>query len=114
MKKINDLVEHGYITGAQLGIYVHDVDRETAEYYNLPLGAYVKGVTPGYCAQAAGVRAKDIIIALGEHQVTSLNDLTAALQEFKGGETTTITVWRSGAELKLDIKLDAKQPPVGG
>ena len=114
VKKIHDLVEYGYITGAQLGVYVHDVDRQTAEYYNLPLGAYVKSVTPGGCARAAGVQAKDIIVALGEHEVTSLNDLTAALQEFKGGETTTITVWRSGAELKLEIKLDTKLPSAGG
>jgi S1-C subfamily serine protease len=39
-----------------------------------------------------------------------MNDLSSALQQFKGGDATTITVWRSGKELKLDIVLDAKKP----
>lgn len=113
-KKIHDLVEYGYITGAQLGVMVHDMDKETAEYYNLPMGVYVKSVTAGSCAHAAGVQAKDIIIALDQYEITCLNDLSAALQEFKGGETTTITVWRSGTELALEITLDAKVPSIGG
>ena len=111
IKKINDLVEYGYITGAQLGVLVHDMDQATAEYYNLPMGAYVKDVTRGSCAGKAGVKAKDIIVALGGYSVASLNDLSAALQQFKGGETTTITVWRGGVEMDLEITLDAKTPP---
>ena len=110
IRKISDLVEHGYITGAQLGVTVHDVDRETAEYYNLPLGVYVRTVVSGSCAEAAGVRPKDIIIGLGDYKISCLNDLSAALLEFKGGDATTITVWRSGKEIRLDIVLDAKQP----
>ena len=110
IRKISDLVEHGYITGAQLGVTVHDVDRETAEYYNLPLGVYVRTVVSGSCAEAAGIRPKDIIIGLGDYKIACLNDLSAALLEFKGGDATTITVWRSGKEIRLDIVLDAKQP----
>ncbi len=107
-KKIDDLVKYGYVTGGYLGVLVHDVDRETAAYYGLPYGVYVTGTTPGYCAEAAGVKAKDIIIALGDAAVTNMNDLTRALQEYKGGEKTTITVWRAGMEITLDITLDAK------
>lgn len=107
-KKIDDLVNYGYVTGGYLGVLVHDVDRDTAEYYGLPYGVYVTGVTEGYCAAAAGVQAKDIIIALGDTQITSMNDLTRALQEYQGGETTTITVWRAGLEKTLEITLDAK------
>lgn len=107
-KKIADLVQYGYVTGGYLGVLVHDVDRETAEYYGLPYGVYVTGVTDGYCAKAAGVQARDIIIALGEDQITCMNDLTRALQKYQGGETTTVTVWRAGVETVLDITLDAK------
>lgn len=110
IRKINDLVKYGYITGAQLGVTVHDVDQNTAEYYNLPLGVYVKSVVLNSCAKAAGVQPKDIIIGLGDYGITSMNDLSSALQRFKGGDATTITVWRSGKEMKLDIVLDAKKP----
>jgi len=71
---------------------------------------YVAQVVEGNCAQIAGVREKDIITALGGHKITGLNDLTRALQKFKAGDSTTITVWRGGLELVLDIVLDEKPP----
>ncbi len=107
-KKIMDLYEYGYFTGAVLGVNVRDVDREAAEYYNLPMGAYVVSVVEGSCAQAAGVKDKDIIVALGDHSITSINDLSRALEQFQGGDETTITVWRYSGEVVLDIRLDAK------
>ena len=74
----------------------------------MPVGAYVQEVTPGYCAEAAGIRAKDIIVAIGEYKVESLNELSRALRNFKAGDATTITVFRSGRELMLDIVLDER------
>ena len=108
ISKINDLKDYGYVTGAYLGVLVQDVDQSVAEYYGLPLGAYVSGVTEGYCAEAAGLQAKDIIIGLGDTVVTGVNSLTRALQDYKAGDTTTITVWRSGLEIELEITLDEK------
>ena len=109
LKKITDLRDYGFITGAALGVLVHDMDRKTAEYYGLPMGAYVVEVVAGNCAEAAGVLPKDIIIALGDDMVTSLNELTRVLEKYSGGEKTTITVWRGGSELVLDITLDPRK-----
>lgn len=107
-KKIEDLRLYGYVTGAYLGVLVQDMDQDVAEYYGLPIGVYVKSTTPGYCAEAAGVKSKDIIIGLGDYTITCMNDLTRALQNFAAGEITTITVWRSGLEIELEITLDEK------
>lgn len=105
---INDLTELGYITGAYLGVMVSDMDSATANRYGLPMGAYVQEVTPGNCAEAAGVQAKDIIIKLGTYDVESVSDLTRALRHYKGGEVITITVSRSGSEVELTVTLDEK------
>ena len=105
---IDDLINYGYVTGAYLGVMVNDVDAQSANYYGLPLGAYVAEVTPGYAAEAAGLRAKDIIVALGDYKVDSVSDLTRALRNFSAGETTTITIYRGGAEKILPITLDEK------
>ncbi len=105
---IDDLMNYGYITGAYLGVYVRDMDSETASSYNLPTGAFVDDVTDGYCAKEAGVRKGDIIIALGGHKITCMADLTRALRKFNAGDTTTITVFRSGAEVHLPITLSEK------
>lgn len=105
---LTDLRDYGYVTGAYLGVMVSDMDAQTAAYYRLPVGAYVQEVTPGYCAEEAGLLAGDIIIALGEHEVDNISTLTRALRKFKAGDTTTITVFRSGAEVELSITLDEK------
>ena len=108
MPLIDDLINYGYVTGAYLGVMVSDMDGETASYYGLPVGAYVQEAVEGYCAKAAGVQAKDIIVAVGENEVRSVSDLTRALRKFKAGDTTTITVFRSGSKVVLDITLDEK------
>lgn len=109
-KKITDLRDYGYITGAALGVMVHDMDQQTAIYYGLPMGAYVAEVNDGSAAAKAGVQARDIIIGIGEDQVTSLNELSRVLEKYSGGENTTITVWRGGREMTMDITLDARTP----
>ena len=105
---IDDLINYGYVTGAYLGVMVQDVDTESAGYYGIPVGAYVAEVTPGYAAEKAGLRAKDIIVALGDYKVGSVSDLTRALRHFAAGDTTTIVVYRGGAEQVLSITLDEK------
>ena len=107
INKITDLRDVGYITGAYLGVTVQDTD-PSLSYYGIPTGAFVREVSPGSCAQAAGIKAKDIIVAVGDHQVGGVNDLSRAMQTFKAGEVTTITVWRGGQNLPLEITLDAK------
>lgn len=107
-RMISDIIEYGYVTGAYLGVSVMNMDAQTASIYRLPVGSYVDEVVEGSCAHKAGVRQGDIIIALGEHEVNGNSDLTRALRNFRPGDTTTITVFRSGAEVNLTITLDEK------
>jgi len=105
---LDDLMNYGYVTGAYLGISVSDTNSEAAAYFGYPMGAYVSDVVDGYCAQEAGIQAKDVIVALGEYEIGGLNDLSRALRRFEPGDTTTVTVYRSGQEITLDITLDEK------
>ena len=105
---ISDLMEHGYVTGAYLGVSVSDTDAASAAMFGLPVGAYVRTVEPGAAAEKAGIQPKDIIIDLGGYEVEGITTLTRALRNFKAGDTTTVTVVRSGQQLKLDITLDEK------
>ena len=105
---ISDLKDYGYVTGAYLGVSVTDMDPEAAAYYGMPVGARVEEAVEGYSAARAGVLAKDIIVALGDNEVGNVSELTRALRKFAAGDTTTITVFRGGRELVLDITLDEK------
>ena len=105
---VDDLINYGYINSAYLGVMVSEMDASTASYYGLPVGAYVQEVTAGNCAEKAGLKAKGIIVGLGDYKIKSVSDLTKALRKFKAGDTTTITVFRSGQELSMSITLDEK------
>jgi serine protease Do len=84
------------------------MNAEAASYYNMPMGAYILEVFPGYCAHTAGIQAKDILLAVGPYEVTSVNTLSKALRKFQAGDHTTVTVYRGGKEIVMDIILDEK------
>ena len=105
---LTDLATHGRVTGGYLGVIVSDMDPEAANYYGIPVGAYVQEVTSGYAAQRAGLHAKDIIVELGGYEVRNVNGLTRALRQFKAGDETTIVVYRGGQKMTLTVVLDEK------
>ncbi len=105
---LEDLRDYGYITGVQLGVMVKDMNQDVTNTYGFPMGVYVDSVVSGSCAQSAGIRSKDIIIEVGGYEIENMNDLTRALRKFEAGQSATITVWRSGQELILNIVFDAK------
>ena len=106
-RTISDLREFGYVTGAYLGVYVRDVD-SSAQSYGLPAGAYVEEAISGLCAERAGIRKGDIIINIGGYDVTSVSELTRMLRRFDAGDTTSVTVFRNGRKVYLQVTLDEK------
>jgi serine protease Do len=105
---LEDLRQYGYITGAYLGVSVSNVDPTTAQMYGLPMGALVRGVVKGSCAQKGGIQARDILVNLGGYEIENLNDLSRALRKFKAGDTVSVTVYRGGSQVQLSLVLDEK------
>lgn len=104
---INDLIEHGYVTGKPyLGIQVQDVSSE-AQRYGVSAGAAVLYVADGSCAQEAGLQVNDIIVAIDDTAIDSSSALTAALSSnYKAGDTVTLTVIRNQQQVQLTVTLD--------
>ena len=113
MKVVSDLMEYGYVKSAYMGIMVRDLDAQMAEIYGLPVGAYVDSVEAGGAAAKAGIQAKDIITGLGEYTVRNMSELTRALRNFQPGDTTTVYIYRSGAQLQLQITLMERPQETG-
>ena len=107
-RNLEELQTKGYISSAYLGIMGMDVDPEAVKNYGIPSGAYVDSVEADSPAEQAGVQAKDIIIALGEQKIGSFSDLARILRSFSPGDETTVTIYRSGKELTLNIILGEK------
>jgi len=104
---ISDLKEFGYVNSAYLGVEVRDVDSSGVSY-GLPLGAFVQNVVAGGAAEKAGIKAQDIIVNMGGYDVASVSDLQRTLRTLEPGQETTVTVWRAGQQVNLQIVPDAK------
>lgn len=109
---LSDLATYGYATGAYLGVSVSDMDPDAANYYGMPVGAYVQKVEKGFAADRVGIQPKDIITKLDDAVIKTVNDLTHALRKYEAGDEAVITVYRGGRAMELKITLDEK--PVEG
>ena len=113
LEAIHQLIQFGYIKSAYLGVLVQNLDPSVAAVYGLPVGAYVASVENGYCAQKAGIQAKDIIVAVGNTTVENISDLTRALRNYDPGDKVKITVYRAGQMLEIPVILDERPASAG-
>lgn len=67
-------------------------------------GLRVDNVSENRPAEKAGMRAGDIIIAIGEHKVNSMESYMKALSKFKKGEKTIVTYTRNGQTISSPIE----------
>ncbi|MFJ4683245.1 S1C family serine protease [Streptomyces sp. NPDC088789] len=70
-----------------------------------PTGVAVVEVQSGGAADKAGLRAGDIIVRLGDTDITSVTSLAEALAGDQPGQKTSVTFTRDGAEKKADVTL---------
>ena len=108
---LEDMKDYGYVTGGYLGVTVTNLDPQRLAANGIPMGVYVMEVSKGGCADAAGVKADDILTELGGYRIQTINDLTRALRNFKAGDTVTITVYRGGESITLTGVLGEKPVP---
>ena len=107
---LDDLRQYGAVQNrAYMGIYGESVSSTDADNYGLPLGVLVSGVQDGSSAAKAGLQQRDIITGINGVTISSMEDLSRELKKFRGGDETTLTVYRSGQTLELSIVFDAKQ-----
>jgi aminopeptidase YwaD len=67
-------------------------------------GVRVDGVSENRPAQKVGMKAGDVITALGDHKVTSMESYMQALSRFKKGDKTTVTYKRGAETLSATVE----------
>ena len=70
-------------------------------------GALVQSVVSGGPAAKAGLRARDVIVALDGKALTSFDDLIAGLSTHQPGQKVQVTYVRSGARHTVTVTLSA-------
>lgn len=106
-----ELIEKGYVSGkAVLGIAGETVSEGVARYYDMVQGVYVWSVGEGSGAEKAGLKPGDIITALDEHTLTGTSELSHVEREYRAGDAATLTVYRNGGYIELDVVFDEEIP----
>lgn len=77
-----------------LGVSLKNVTEQSAQMYNMPIGAFVYEVENGSSAAEAGIEKGDIIVSFDGQKITSTADLQKVLEYYQAGETVEITVMR--------------------
>ncbi len=72
-------------------------------------GVLVNAVTDGGAAEAAGIKADDLIIKIGKESIESLEDYMAVMADHYAGDKVKITLERGDDELVLDVTLSARR-----
>ena len=101
------LIANGSVNRGFLGISAQDLSAEAARTRGLAEAAAVVQVTSGSPAALAGIRAGDVITAIGDVPVTGVGDITNALTRYPPGSRVPLTVARGAEQLTLDVTLGA-------
>lgn len=90
---------------AYLGIRGIDVTKDANESLGVPMGAYVKEIVMDSPAMKAGIQSGDIIIRLGETEITSFKQYTEELTGHEPEESVDVVIKRQGSEGYREIKI---------
>ncbi len=103
---ITDLIRHGEVIPAWIGIVVQDIDEKLAKYLNVPAdrGVIVKEIEKNSPAGAAGVREGDLVLTMGGKKIQNSEDFQSAMKAFAEGDTILFDLKRDGRQRRVAVK----------
>ncbi len=112
---VPQIIANGHVTHtgrAALGVQVVSVDQRLAAQDNLAVdhGVLIANVLPNGAAAAAGLKAGDVIVQIGNTQVTDTNTLGSILAAHNPGDTIAVHIYRGNQQLTINVKLGELQP----
>lgn len=107
----DQLVKHGEVKRAYLGIAMQDITSDIASQLGIPVGkhALVSQVRPGSPAADAKVEPGDLIVKANGKDATNPRVLQAIVEQVPVGSKYELVVIRDGKEVSLQV--DAREMP---
>ena len=103
----SQLIAKGYVDRPYLGIDYQMITPQIAQANGLPMewGVYVQSVGRDSAADRAGVKSGDILTAIGGDPIGADLSFVNALMRHTVDEQTTLSIWRDGQTLTLNVTL---------
>jgi putative serine protease PepD len=77
-------------------------------------GALIESVEPGSAAEAVGIEAGDLIVAIDGSTIEGIEDLAGQVRSRHAGDTVELTVVRNGEELTVTVTLGERPVELNG
>src|SRR5271157_6041683 len=104
---MDQIVNHGKVTRAYLGVMAQEVTPSIAKAFHEPevRGALIGDVTPNSPAQKAGLEKGDIILGIDGKPINDSAELRMHVSLMAPGTKVSVKVFRDGAEKTLPLTL---------
>ena len=118
-RAVTQLIQHGRIVRPGLGVV--SAEDEIARRFNVRDGALIWRIAPGSAAAKAGlhetyrdadtgeIEMGDVVVALNGNAIHSGKDMYSAFDNYKVGDTVTVTILRKGKKQDVQATLE----PIG-
>jgi serine protease Do len=106
----DQLIAHGSVQRAWLGVRLAEVTPEIAEGFGLKStdGALISEVIPGRPAERAGLKRNDVIVEFDGQPVTDWQKFRLKVADMAVGRTVPLVVLRDGKRVNLNVTLAAR------
>ena len=111
---IDEIINKGYVSGKPLiGVSVYD--REITNYGFIQSqrrinGAKIMEIGQNTAASKAGLQAGDIIVKIGDQDISSVSELKTALSDYRCGDIAALKVYRNGTQTDIYLILGEYEP----
>ena len=95
----------GRVEWGWLGVRIDEITEDNAGEYGLgvPRGVAIAGVMPGQPAAAAGLKARDVVLAVDGSRVSTPRELQRVIASTPVGTTVRVALLRDGQEQELAV-----------
>jgi len=107
------LLKSGRVSRGFIGVEPQDLTPELADALNLPSekGAVITALVKGGPAERAGVRVGDVLVAIGDEQVTNIAKMLDIVARQAPGSQVRFHFLRDGRKLDVDIRIAERPDP---
>lgn len=108
---MKQLIDYGKVQRGGIGAHFQDLSPELAEAFSLSSdqatyqGALISNIVPNSSAEQAGLRAGDIITAVGKRRITNAGDIQNRIGLSVIGENLDATYIRKGKEYQTSVSI---------
>ena len=105
---LEELISKGHVSRPYLGVTInsnYQVDEDTAEKYEIPMGIQIADVVKGGPADKAGLRTGDIIYKVDDTLIQSFEDLSDIIDNSQVGDQLRVLANRNGEKITANVTL---------